>query len=303
MALINVGASLPSYVWAVVRFLLSAGGQYPADRARELLCPATLMPGDTATFSDAVSTLKDLALITDDDGELRLSAAARELSPGDVAGFSDLLRRAVLGQAQNAGLDGSGEQTVTKDAGAKDLVRALAWFLTLDAFTPLDADDVIQLQESAFPARLGNPIVNDVRWGFFLYWALALGFAARSLLDKDQGQRQVRRLVPDCTVAVRRTVLAVWPKGERIDAANAIDRIIEELPVLPGGRYSRMLGLPAPATDVSSSLSTALLRGDHEWISLEQRSDAARDVFLTDPDAASGRRRVSEIIITGSLDD
>ena len=299
MALINVGASLPSYVWAVARFLLSAGGQYPADGARELLCPATLRPGDTATFNDAIGTLKDLALITDEGGELRLSPAAQVLSPDDVAGFCDLLRRAVLGQAQNTGLDGSGDQTRTKDAGAKDLVRALAWFLTLDAFTPLGLDDVVQLQESAFPARLGNPIVNDVRWGFFLYWAPALGFAAQSMLDKDLG----RRLVPDCTVAVRRTVLAVWPKGERIDAADAIDRIIEELPVLPGGRYSRMLGLPAPATDVASSLSSALLRGDHEWISLEQRSDAARDVFLTDPDAASGRRRVSEIIITGSLDD
>ncbi len=299
MALINEGASVPSYVWAVVRFLLSAGGQYPADRARDLLCPATLLPGDTATFSDAVGTLKDLALATDDDGELSLSPAARELSPDDVAGFSDLLRRAVLGQAQNAGLDGSGDQIVTKDAGAKDLVRALAWFLTLDAFTPLGLDDVTQLQESAFPVQLGKAIVNGVRWGRFVYWAPALGFAAQSLLDKDLG----RRLVPDCTVAVRRTVLAVWPKGERIDAADAIDRIIEELPVLPGGRYSRMLGLPAPATDVPSSLSSALLRGDHEWISLEQRSDAARDVFLTDPDAASGKRRVSEIIVTGSLND
>jgi len=299
MAVINEGASFPSYVWAVARFLLSTGGQYPADRARELLCPATLLPGDTTTFSHATGTLKVLALVTDDGGQLSLSPAARGLSLDDVAGFSDLMRRAVLDQAQNVGLDGSDDQTATKDAGAKDLVRALAWFLTRDAFTPLGLNDVNQLQENDFPARLGKAIVNDVRWNRFVYWAPALGFATQSLLDKDLGQR----LVPDCTVAVRRTVLAVWPKGERIDAADAIDRITEELPVLPGGRYSRMLGLPAPATDVPSSLSSALLRGDHEWISLEQRSDAARDVFLTDPDAASGRRRVSEIIVTGSLND
>ena len=119
MALINVGASLPSYVWAVARFLLSVGGQYPTDRARELLCPATLMPGDTTTFSRAVGTLKDLALMTDDDGELSLSPTARRLSADDVVGFSDLLRRAVLDETQNVGLDGSGDQTRTKDAGAK----------------------------------------------------------------------------------------------------------------------------------------------------------------------------------------
>ena len=74
--------------------------------------PPDLAAGERrATFNDAVGTLKDLALITDDDGELSLSPAARELSPDDVAGFSDLLRRAVLGQAQNTGLDGSGDQT------------------------------------------------------------------------------------------------------------------------------------------------------------------------------------------------
>jgi hypothetical protein len=303
MAVINEGASVPSYVWAVVRFLLSVGGQHPTDSTRKLLCPPTLMPGDTGTFNAAIGTLEDLALATDDDGELSLSPAARKLSPDDEAAFSDLLRRAVLGQAQNVGLDGTGDQTVTKDAGAKDLVRALAWFLTRDAFTPLGLDEVTQLQESAFPAQLGQAIVNGVRWGRFVYWAPALGFAAQSLLDKDQRQRQVRRLVPDCTVAVRRTVLTVWPKGERIAAADAINRIIEELPVLPGGRYSRMLGLPAPTTDVASSLSSALLRGDHEWISLVPRSDAARDVFLNDPDAANGRRQVSEIVVTGSLDD
>ena len=110
MALINVGASLPPYVWAVARFLLSVGGQYPADGARELLCPATLQPDDTATFNDAIGTLTDLGLVTADGGKLRLSPAVQGLSPDDLAGFGDRLRRAVLAEAQNAGLDGSGDQ-------------------------------------------------------------------------------------------------------------------------------------------------------------------------------------------------
>jgi hypothetical protein len=308
MTLINEGASFPSYIWAVVRFLLSADGQYPVERARTLLCPTALLPEETrakdGTFSQAVRTLQDLGLVTVNGDDLSLAPAARGLSPGDLAGFSDLLRLAVLDPDRNASLAEKDDQAGSKDTGPKDLVRALAWFLTLDAFTPLGLDEVTQLQESAFPSRLGNPIVNNVRWNRFAYWAPALGFATAPLLEKErQGQRPVQKLVPDCTEAVRRTVLAAWQKGERIDAADAVDHIIEELPVLPGGRYSRLLGLPASRTNVASSLSFALLCGDQDWISLGRRSDAARDVFVTDPDAASGTRRISEITITGTLDD
>lgn len=304
MALINEGASFPSHIWAVVRFLLSVGGQYTAERARAILCPPALLSEEAktkdATFSQAVRTLQDLALVVADGDDLILAPAARGMSPGDVVGFSDLLRRAVLDSDRNMGLDESDDHAGSKDAGPKDLVRALAWFLTCDPFVPLGLGEVTQLQKGAFADHLGNPIVNDVRWDRFVYWAPALGFAARPLLDNE---RPGQRLVADCTAAVRRTVLAAWEKGQRVDAADAVDRLIEELPVLPGGRYSRSLGLRASAGKVASSLSFALLCGDQDWISLGRRSDAARDVFVADPDSASGTRRVSEVTITGSLDD
>ena len=71
----------------------------------------------------------------------------------------------------------------------------------------------------------------------------------------------------------------------------------------PGGGYSRSLGLQAPA-HVSPSLSFALLCGhDQGWIRLEHRSDAARDILLSDPDTATGTRRVSDVTITGSPRD
>jgi hypothetical protein len=299
MTLINEPASFPSPMWAVVRFLLSTGGQYPTERARALLSPPSLLPEEVRakdeTFSQAVRTLQDLALVTAEGDHLSLAPAVRDLSPGDLAGFSDLLRRAVLDPDRNAGLSENDDQ-----AGPKDLIRALAWFLTCDPFTPLGLGEATQLQKGAFASHLGNPIVNDVRWNRFVYWAPALGFASRPLLDNE---RPGQRLVPDCTAAVRRTVLAAWQKGQRVDAADAVDRIIEELPVLPGGRYSRSLGLRASSTEVASSLSFALLCGDEDWISLGRRSDAAREVFVADPDSASGTRRVSEVTITGGLND
>jgi hypothetical protein len=301
MTMLNDPASLPSPMWAVARFLLTADGQCPAERARALLSPPSLLPDDERrakdqTFNWAVRTLQDLGLVTLDDDLLSLAPVARGLFPGDLAGFSDLLRGAVLDPDRNADLSENDDQT-----GPKDLVRALAWFLTCGAFTPLGLGEVTQLQKGAFASGFPNPIVNDFRWNRFVYWAPALGFASRPPLDNE---RPGQRLVPDCTAAVRRTVLAAWGKGQRVDAADAVDRIIEELPVLPGGRYSRSLGLRRSSTDVASSLSFALLCGhDQDWISLGRRSDAARDVLLADPDTASGTRRVSEITIHGGLND
>jgi hypothetical protein len=229
-----------------------------------------------------------------DGDQLSLAPAVRKLPLADLGGFTGLLCQAVLDPDRNAGLSESDDQ-----AGPKDLVRALAWFLTCDPFTPLGLGEVTQQQRGAFPSHLGNPIVNDVRWNRFVYWAPALGFASRPLLDNERS-----KLVPDCTAAVRRTILAVWKKGQRIDAADAVDRITAELPVLPGGRYSRSLRLPALSASVAASLSFALLCGhDQDWISLGRRSDAPRDVFLADPDSASGTRRISEITITGSPDE
>jgi hypothetical protein len=300
MTLLNDPASLPLPMWAVVRFLMSAGGQCQEERARVLLSPASLLPDDRigkdVTFANAVRTLRDLGLITSDTEILSLTPPVRELASGDLAGFSDLMRKAVLDPGRNAGISENEDQT-----GPKDLVRALAWFLTCDAFTPLGLAEVTQLQQGAFASRFPNPIVNDFRWNRFVYWAPALGFTARPPMDPE---RAGQRLVPDCTAAVRRVILATWRKGQRVDAADVVDRIAEELPVLPGGQYSRSLGLHASLSDVSSSLSFALLCGhDQGWISLGRRSDAPRDVLLTDPDIASGFRRVSELTILGSLDD
>ena len=107
------------------------------------------------------------------------------------------------------------------------------------------------------------------------------------------------RLVPDCTVAVRETVLSLWKKGQSVSPSEAVNRIIAELPVLPGGAYSRSLGLAVPDGAVSPSLSNALLTGDEAgWITLDQQSDAGDVIFLTDADGT--RIGVSNFTINGS---
>lgn len=295
MSLINEGDSFPARLWAVVRLLLSTKGKAQADTARRLLTPDTLPGGESEEFNNAVNTLADLGLVLVEGVTVELTPETRALSLDNVAGFHALLRKAALAPARNLGL---AEQPLTGKpdlSGPKDLVRALAWFLTLDPYRSVDLVAVQSLQDEALAPHLPRPLENDVRWNRFTYWGPALGFAARPLLPPKVGGI---RLVPDCTVAVRETVLSLWKEGEQVDAAEAITRITDRLPVLPGGTYSRALGLDSPENTVCASLSSALLSGEEQgWLTFQNPSDAANAVLLTD---ASTTRRVTEFTITRS---
>jgi hypothetical protein len=289
MALINEGASFPSFMWAVVRLLLLLGGKADAETAKLVLTPPTLPPGETKEFSTAVKSLADLEVVADDGEVIVLTPAARSLAPDDVAGFNRLLRRAVLVPDHNNGLANSPDLD-----GPKDLVRALAWFLTRDPLVPQGWESVAQFQRGAFASHLPPPIANDVRWGRFAYWAPALGFAAAPLIPRE-GRSP---LVPDCTVAVRETALSLWQEGQTVRASEAVERIVEELPVLPGGRYSRMLGLAPPDGRVAASLSNALLAGEVDgWLKLSSPSDAGK-ISLAD---GTDTREVSLFTISGRV--
>jgi hypothetical protein len=292
MVLINEPASTPAPMWAVVRYLVSIGKPVASDAARALLCPLPLLDGQQdKTFDNAVATLAGLGLIKAAEGQLRLAEPITDLAVGDLTGFTVSLRRAVLSPERNAGLGADNSQV-----GPRDLVRALAWFLTQDPeVAGLGPNDVAQRQTGAFGDDGGRALVNDVRWNRFTYWGPGLGLVAHALISDGRGTR----LVPDCTEAVRQTLAARWSDGRTRDATEVIDAILDQLPVLPGGRYSRELGLPAGEI-VAPSLSFALLRGhDEGWLTLDRRADAPRAVLLTDPDARGAVQRVSEITVRG----
>ena len=97
MTLINQGASLPAPMWAVVRFLLSVGGEYPTERAQALLCPPSLLPDEEArakddTFRYAIKSLQELGLVSAGGGSVEPGAGGAEI----VSSGSRQLQRSAL---------------------------------------------------------------------------------------------------------------------------------------------------------------------------------------------------------------
>ena len=79
MALINVGASFPQYMWAVTRLLLASDGKLAEKDAKLLLTPPSLTAGENDEYNVAVKTLADLDIVTRSDGIVALGGEARTL--------------------------------------------------------------------------------------------------------------------------------------------------------------------------------------------------------------------------------
>lgn len=294
MALINVEASRPAPMWAVVRLLAHSKKPVTLDSARSLLSPPTLTAGDkdpTAMFDKAIKTLRELGLIRvqETTGELGLVGPAVPLDGNDWNAFAAALRTAVLAPERNVGLGDNEEQR-----GSRDLTRALAWFLSLDPMDPPVAWEQAQkLRQDALTAKAGPAIVNAERWQPFGDWAPALGLAARPLIPGGG----VSPLTPDCSPAVKYVMQSLWEPGQQIKAVEAVRSVREHLPVLPGGEYSRSLEIDNPGDRVAgAALSFALLHGNDEgWLRLDLDSDASLVLQVSDPEQPSSPRLVSDI--------
>jgi len=300
MALLNDPASMPEPMWAVTRALLFLGRPTRVQDVEALMSPPSLFEGTAAaekdhTFDNAYKTLADYDIVTGTDDMLVLSPRCRRVRIDSYAGYTDLLRAAVLDPERNSGLADNADQH-----GPRDLTRALAWFLARDPLSaPLGWDEASAEQSNPvrppFPGLIGAmPFVNDFRWNRFVYWSTGLGLASPSIL-RTEGT--ATRIIPDCTAAVGRVIRQLWPTGKRVAAHQAVEDITAALPVLPGGDFSRALGIPE-SESLSPALSFAVLSAaDRGWIELGQQDDAPRDVVLLDPDAASDRRRVTELVV------
>lgn len=288
-ALINVEGALPRPLWALTRYLLGVSGKrQKTERVQAILSPPSLFDSgaDTEkTFERTVRIAKELGLLDEDDGYLALTATVSGLAADNVEAFYDVLRQAILHRVPVEVLG-----TDTSNTDGKDLLRALCFFMTLATDKTVDINTFSKAQAGVVSDEFRNPFQNTARWAFFPEWAQALGFAAAPLIYEGRATT----LVPDCRNAVRRAALRKWPVGAALSPHELITGLLEELPVLPGGAYSRVLGFDAPEDGASQALSAALLAGhDDGWLLLVSRSDAPNVIQLWDPDAGSGSRPVS----------
>lgn len=291
MSLLNVYDAVPPQLWAVIRLLAVTSKPLAVEVAHAMVQPPTLVSEgkDDKTFHQTVRTLRELGLVTiAEDGVLRLDGHAVGLKGDDFAKFRRALRAAVLDETHNVEL---AEQPT---AGPKDLTSVLAALLVRD---PLDGPVTWQDVESAlgavFDPHATDPTPNDTRWNRFGHWAPALGLAAPPLVPTT-GKSP---LVSDCMFAVRQTVLSLWAKGDTVSAQEFLRVLRTEIPVLPGGAFSKALRLPDPGSaSADPALSFALLRGEYEgWIRLDRNADAPSAVTVADRDRPN--RRVTDVVI------
>ena len=267
------------------------GGRLNREALAELVVPAGLSkgPGGEKMFGDTLRELCSIGALAADGDSVAL--------PGDVDAPREpgAMRRIVRDTAMRAELasdlwekDDAGSLINT---GARDLVRALAWFLSLDVnegpFEFEKTDPALtELQQRHTGER---PIFNVERWRPFVRWARYLGFVQEMSLYSGAGT-SLFVLIPDPT----RAVAAVLPKcvhpHEWTPIADVMSLLAERLPVVDGGVFRRSIhekGAPASTSDCSSSLTLTFQRLTAlELVELEVGAGDAPKVLLANNQGA-----------------
>jgi hypothetical protein len=298
VALLNPNPALPLPVtmWTLAR-LFVAGKSLPAEELLAMACPPALrkaangqrLPDESAPASNqsvaALRALQDLGMVRASDGRLTWSGPV----PCRYSDFCHQLRNAVFSAEYLKGVE------VRTDAGgSKDLLRALAWFLTKDPTgRPWSWQEVFQ-DPSAGSDDETRVFVNSTRWNGFIYWVDALGLGEVDVVFADNSAA----LTPDPTRAIRDTIFDLYGKGHEIPVPRLLDDLRERLPVLAGGPVSQALHWPAPAEFLDPATSYALEAGDlRGWLRLESRADAQDPVLLADLNGTGKHRTVSHVVV------
>lgn len=233
MAVLNPPRSLPGLGRAMVNFLLESRSSWNEPQLiEELKPPGVNTGGSTEGIEDTLKAFRAIGMLESNaDGSITVSDSVT------VHGSNfgrDEFRRITLSHVLDLSRDGNpwavgdGEASTS---GARDLTRALSWFLAQDALgAPLSWNENVQrLQAVQFGAgpEVHRPFANDTRWGAFTRWTLALGLAVPSVVRGKSG------LVPLPTVAVA-DVVAAMP-AVRMPIQQFLSVLAQQLPMLPGG--------------------------------------------------------------------
>lgn len=288
MALLNPPQILPNVARVIFRALQQADDRgVPKDDLAGLVAPASLPRGEGASpgigskgFEDTLNACVTINLIERRDDLIRLHPdlppVARDRRRREAA-FAPLVLDLVLDDRINHDLWGSTE-------GARDLTRAIAWWLAQDPLNPPASwnepggADVAQERQMSGGERIFS---NDTRWGAFDRWATFLGLASHL----PRAGKSI--LVPDPTAAMRGLLSDVLPTA-RLPILEFLEQLAERLPVVDGGSYRRSVeermrpeSVRSSPEALSPSLSHALLRlRDEQLLRIEDLADAPTKIQL-----------------------
>lgn len=265
---------LPAMAEAIHRQLSSArGGRMLEETLASTVVPPGMSTGTIGDkyFGDTLRELTSIGAVLVSDGQVSL--------PDEVSGCREagamrgLVRSKAMLSEREVDLWEKDDLGSLVLRGARDLVRALSWFLSLDvAAGPYSYDKgsspISALQEHHTGERL---IFNKDRWRPFVRWARYLGFTQELSLYSGTGPSE-QVLLPDPTHAVRAVLPTVIPTDQWVPVRTAMAELAAALPVLDGGMYRRSIheqGAPGSAAECSPSLTLAFERlgaaGDIEF--------------------------------------
>lgn len=280
--------ALPSVLEAICAVLVdTGGGPIPTEKVLMAVSPRTLLTSEEKKWppkgvEETLRLMVDLCLLVETDSDVSLGPEAQDLLLANGPAVRTVLRRRLFAEENNSELWGSNQQ-------ARDLTRALAWYLLQDLETAPgswagdDGAEERQLQQFGSNKIFGT----GTQWTPFVRWATYLGLA---VADK-WGTRDV--LIPDCAEAVEEELGAILgAKAKTVSLEATLGTLAERCPVVDRGTYRSVVSKEAresvlggePKNQVSSTLSHALLLlQDREVLTLDNPGDGSDALTLVAP--------------------
>ena len=271
MAVLNPPRVIPGLGRSIVNFLADSRREWDEDSLVEAFNPGVNeSEGAADAVRNTLSAFRAIGIVeAGPQGTTRpADSVVADGTPHSRASF----RRVMLKHVFDSERDGDPWALAEGDAitsGARDLTRALTWFLAQDALgEPLrwtdTSSNVERIQAAQFATNDHSrwPLVNDTRWNAFSRWAVALGLAVPSV------SRTATGLVPLPTIAIADAVRTV-PSG-RTPIADFLGALARQLPAISDGTLRRGLvaqlggndpdpGVQAHAVDSSVAQSLRIL--------------------------------------------
>ena len=296
MALLNPPEILPPLIRSVVEVVAASDRPVGADQLIDMMSPGlehqTGRIGrdrgkenpDKPHVRASLEAARQLGFLDREGQGFRPSATMAELRFGRVLPRSSWIGHMRTGILQHPSANNAVTEAFDGDtSGSRDLLFALTWFLSQDAFGPPLAwepreryGSFLTLQRSHFGAVTKRyPVQNDTRFGAFERWSLHLGFARQDELG-------TRALRPAPIPAARDVVKSMEPR--RYEIGSFCSLLSEHLPILwPGYLREQLVELvgfdPDPdvaANGLDSSVALVLVTLEAEGLLLmENLADAS----------------------------